>query len=154
MRRSTNLQLKLPEGDDFFNIEDFNENSEIIDRKLTEFNNKLPELAVNSEQIKEELKTQAEQLLNKQKEDVAKQMAEVKKEVAKAIKEISDSNGASTITLNADGSIVVENSLEVITTTFNKADKSILEKHDYKNGTSKVLKTVFDGKTIRIMEVN
>ena len=153
MRRSTNLQLKLPEGDDFFNIEDFNENSEIIDRKLTEFNNKLPELAVNSEQIKEELKTQAEQLLNKQKEDVAKQMAEVKKEVAKAIKEISDSNGASTTTLNADGSIVVANSLEVITTTFNNVDRSITERHVYKNGTSKTLKTVFDGKTIRTMEV-
>ena len=154
MRRSANLQLKLPEGDDFFNIEDFNENSEIIDRKLTEFNNKLPELAVNSEQIKEELKTQAEQLLNKQKEDVAKQMAEVKKEVAKAIKEISDSNGASTITFNADGSIVTENSLEVITTTFNKADKSILEKHAYKNGTSKTLKTVFENKNIITTEVN
>lgn len=147
MRRSTNFQLKLPEGDDFFNIEDFNENSEIIDRKLTE-------LAVNSEQIKEELKTQAEQLLNKQKEDVAKQMAEAKKEVAKAIKDIANSNGACTTIFNVDGSIVVENSLEVITTTFNKADKSILEKHNYKNGTSKVLKTVFDGKTIRTMEVN
>ena len=144
MRRSTNLQLKLPEGDDFFNIEDFNENSEIIDRKLTEFNNKLPELAVNSEQIKEELKTQAEQLLNKQKEDVAKQMA---------IKEISDSNGASTTTFNVDGSIVTENSLEVITTTFDKADKSIIEKHAYKNGTSKSLKTVFEGKAIRTTEV-
>ena len=146
MRRSTNLQLKLPEGDDFFNIEDFNENSEIIDRKLTEFNNKLPELAVNSEQIKEELKTQAEQLLNKQ-------MAEVKKEVAKAIKEISDSNGASTTTFNVDGSIVAENSLEVITTTFNKADKSILEKHAYKNGLTKTLKTVFESKKIITTEV-
>lgn len=153
MRRSANLQLKLPEGDDFFNIEDFNENSEIIDRKLTEFNNKLPELAVNSEQIKEELKTQAEQLLNKQKEDVAKQMAEVKKEVAKAIKDIADSNGATTTIFNSDGSIVAENSLEVITTTFNKADKSITERHAYKNGTSKTLKTVFEGKTIRTTEV-
>ena len=153
MRRSTNFQLKLPEGDDFFNIEDFNENSEIIDRKLTEFNNKLPELAVNSEQIKEELKTQAEQLLNKQKEDVAKQMAEVKKEVAKAIKDIADSNGATTTIFNSDGSIVAENSLEVITTTFNKADKSITERHAYKNGTSKTLKTVFEGKTIRTTEV-
>lgn len=153
MRRSTNLQLKLPEGDDLFNIEDFNENSEIIDRKLTEFNNKLPELAVNSEQIKEELKTQAEQLLNKQKEDVAKQMAEVKKEVAKAVKEISDSNGASTTTFNVDGSIVTVNSLETITTTFNKADKSILEKHAYKNGTSKTLKTVFENKKIITTEV-
>lgn len=153
MRRSTNLQLKLPEGDDFFNIEDFNENSEIIDRKLTEFNNKLPELAVNSEQIKEELKTQAEQLLNKQKEDVAKQMAEVKKEVAKAIKEISDSNGASTTTFNADGSIVTENSIETVTTTFN-ADKSITERHAYKNGTSKTLKTAFEGKKIITTEVN
>jgi len=152
MRRSTNLQLKLPEGDDFFNIEDFNENSEIIDRKLTEFNNKLPELAVNSEQIKEELKTQAEQLLNKQKEDVAKQMAEVKKEVAKAIKEISDSNGANTITFNADGSIVTENSIETVTTTFN-ADKSITERHAFKNGTTKTLKTVFEGKAIRTTEV-
>ena len=152
MRRSTNLQLKLPEGDDFFNIEDFNENSEIIDRKLTEFNNKLPELAVNSEQIKEELKTQAEQLLNKQKEDVAKQMAEVKKEVAKAIKGIADSNGASTTTFNADGSIVSENSIETVTTTFN-ADKSITERHVYKNGTTKTLKTVFEGKTIRTTEV-
>ena len=152
MRRSTNLQLKLPEGDDFFNIEDFNENSEIIDRKLTEFNNKLPELAVNSEQIKEELKTQAEQLLNKQKEDVAKQMADVKKEVAKAIKEISDSNGASTTTFNVDGSIVTENSLETVTTTFN-ADKSITERHAYKNGTTKTLKTVFESKTIRTTEV-
>jgi len=153
MRRSTNLQLKLPEGDDFFNIEDFNENSEIIDRKLTEFNNKLPELAVNSEQIKEELKTQAEQLLNKQKEDVAKQMAEVKKEVAKAIKEISDSNGASTTTFNVDGSIVTENSIETVTTTFNKVDRSITERHVYKNGTSKTLKTLFEGKTIRTTEV-
>lgn len=153
MRRSTNLQLKLPEGDDFFNIEDFNENSEIIDRKLTEFNNKLPELAVNSEQIREELKTQAEQLLDKQKEDVAKQMAEVKKEVAKAIKEISDSKGASTTTFNADGSIVTENSLEVITTTFNNVDRSITERHAYKNGTTKTLKTVFESKTIRTTEV-
>lgn len=151
MRRSTNLQLKLPEGDDFFNIEDFNENSEIIDRKLTEFNNKLPELAVNSEQIKEELKTQAEQLLNKQKEDVAKQMAEVKKEVAKAIKDIADSKGASTTTFNSDGSIVTESSIETVTTTFN-ADKSITERHAFKNGTSKTFKTVFEGKTIRTTE--
>lgn len=153
MRRSTNLQLKLPEGDDFFNIEDFNENSEIIDRKLTEFNNKLPELAVNSEQIKEELKTQAEQLLNKQKEDVAKQMAEVKKEVAKAIKEISDRNGASSTTFNVDGSIVTENSIEVITTAFNKVDRSITERHVYKNGTSKTLKTVIEGEKIITTEV-
>lgn len=153
MRRSTNLQLKLPEGDDFFNIEDFNENSEIIDRKLTEFNNKLPELAVNSEQIKEELKTQAEQLLNKQKEDVAKQMAEVKKEVAKAIKEISDSDGASTTAFNVDGSIVTVNSLETITTNINKAERSITSKHDYKNGNTKTLKTVFEGRKIITTEV-
>ena len=59
----------------------------------------------------------------------------------------------STTTFNADGSIVTVNSLETITTTFNKADKSILEKHAYKNGTSKTLKTVFEGKTIRTTEV-
>lgn len=154
MRRSANLQLKLPDGDDFFNIEDFNENSEIIDRKLTEFNSKIAESAVNSEEIKEELKTQSEQLLNKQKEDISKQMAEAKKELAKAIKEIADSKGASTTTFNSDGSIVTENSLETVTTTFNKADKSITERHAYKNGTSKTLKTVFEGKTIKTTEVN
>lgn len=152
MRRSANLQLKLPDGDDFFNIEDFNENSEIVDRKLTEFNAKIAESAVNSEEIKEELKAQSEQLLNKQKEDISKQMAEAKKELAKAIKDIADSKGASTTTFNADGSIVTENSIETVTTTFN-ADKSITERHDYKNGTSKTLKTVFEGKTIRTTEV-
>ena len=153
MRRSANLQLKLPDGDDFFNIEDFNENSEIVDRKLTEFNAKIAESAVNSEEIKEELKAQSEQLLNKQKEDISKQMAEAKKELAKAIKDIADSKGASTTTFNADGSITTVNSLETITTTFNKADKSIIEKHAYKNGTSKSLKTVFEGKAIRTTEV-
>ena len=153
MRRSTNLQLKLPEGDDFFNIEDFNENSEIVDRKLTELNAKIAESAVNSEEIKEELKAQSEQLLNKQKEDINKQMDDAKKELAKAIKDIADSNRANTTTFNVDGSIVTENSLETITTTFNKADKSILEKHTYKNGTTKTLKTVFEGKTIRTTEV-
>lgn len=152
MRRSANLQLKLPDGDDFFNIEDFNENSEIVDRKLTEFNAKIAESAVNSEEIKEELKAQSEQLLNKQKEDISKQMAEAKKELAKAIKDIADSKGASTTTFNADGSIVVENSIETVTTTFN-ADKSITERYAYKNGTTKTLKTVFEGKTIRTTEV-
>ena len=153
MRRSANLQLKLPDGDDFFNIEDFNENSEIVDRKLTEFNAKIVESAVNSEEIKEELKAQSEQLLNKQKEDISKQMAEAKKELAKAIKDIADSKGASTTTFNADGSIVTENSLETVTTTFNKADKSILEKHAYKNGTTKTFKTVFEGEKIITTEV-
>nr|DAT23707.1 MAG TPA: hypothetical protein [Caudoviricetes sp.] len=152
MRRSTNLQLKLPDGDDFFNIEDFNENSEIVDRKLTEFNAKIAESAVNSEEIKEELKAQSEQLLNKQKEDISKQMAEAKKELAKAIKDIADSKGASTTTFNADGSITTDNSIETVTTTFN-ADKSITERHVYKNGTTKTLKTVFEGKTIRTTEV-
>ena len=153
MRRSANLQLKLPDGDDFFNVEDFNENSEIVDRKLTEFNAKIAESAVNSEEIKEELKAQSEQLLNKQKEDINKQMADAKKELAKAIKDIADSKGASTTTFNADGSIVVENSLETVTTTFN-ADKSITERHAYKNGTTKTLKTVFEGKAIKTTEVN
>ena len=98
------------------------------------------------------------------KSDVDKQLADFKKQVsaeqtelnkalAKAIKDIANSNGYSTTTFNVDGSIVVENSLEVITTTFNKADKSILEKHAYKNGTSKTLKTVFEGKKIITTEV-
>ena len=51
-------------------------------------------------------------------------------------------------------SIETVNSLETITTTFSKVDKSILEKHAYKNGTSKTLKTVFEGKKIITTEVN
>lgn len=164
MRKSTNLQLKLPDNDDFFNIEDFNENSEIIDRKLTEFNNKLPELEVNSEQIKEELKTQAEELLNKQRKDVDRQLSAFKSEVSakqeelnqaltKAIKDIADSKGASETTFNPDGSIVTVNSLETITTNINKAEKSITSKHDFKNGFTKTLKTVFEGKKIITTEV-
>ena len=153
MRRSANLQLKLPDGDDFFNIEDFNENSEIIDRKLTEFNTKIAESAVNSEEIKEELKTQSEQLLKKQKEDISKQMAEAMKEINKAIKDIADSKGESVTTFNPDGSIVSVNSLETITTNVNKAEKSITSKHDFKNGISKTLKTVFEGKKIITTEV-
>jgi|GEM_PF-2314465 hypothetical protein len=102
----------------------------------------------------EDSKEQVETKLQTFKNEISASQAELNKSLNKAIKDIADSNGASTTTFNTDGSIVSENSLEVITTTFNKADKSILEKHDYKNGTSKVLKTVFDGKTIRTMEVN
>ena len=101
----------------------------------------------------EESKEQVEANLQTFKNEISASQAELNKSLEKAIKNIADSKGASTTTFNADGSIVTENSLEVITTTFNKADKSILEKHDYKNGTSKTLKTVFDGKTIRTMEV-
>ena len=153
MRRSANLQLKLPDGDDFFNIEDFNENSKIIDRKLTEFNTKIVESTVNSEEIKEELKTQSEQLLNKQKEDISKQMAEAMKEINKAIKDIADSKGESETTFNPDGSIVTVNSLETITTNINKAEKSITSKHDFKNGLTKTLNTVFSGRKIITTEV-
>lgn len=147
MRKTANLNLNLPEENDFYNIEDFNQNSEILDNKLAEINNKLPSLEINTEQIKAELRAESEQLINKQKEEVGKKISE-------AVKSIADSKGASTTTFNADGSIVTENSLETITTTFNKADKSILEKHAYKNGTTKNLKTVFEGKKIITTEVN
>ena len=153
MRRSANLQLKLPDGDDFFNIEDFNENSKIIDRTLTEFNTKIVESTVNSEEIKEELKTQSEQLLNKQKEDINKQMAEAMKEINKAIKDIADSKGESETVFNPDGSITTVNSLETIITNINKAERTITSKHTYKNGFTKTLKTVFEGRKIITTEV-
>lgn len=99
--------------------------------------------------IKDELRTE-----NTETKTKLEQQAEtLKQSLTKAIKDIADSKGASTTTFNADGSIVTENSLETITTTFNKADKSILEKHAYKNGLTKTLKTVFEGKTIRTTEV-
>ena len=102
----------------------------------------------------EKSKEQVEAKIQTFKNEISASQAELNKSLAKAIKDIADSKGVSTTTFNADGSIVTENSLETITTTFNKADKSILEKHAYKNGTSKTLKTVFEGKKIITTEVN
>ena len=101
----------------------------------------------------EKSKEQVESKLQTFKNEISASQAELNKSLEKAIKDIADSKGASTTTFNPDGSIVTVNSLETITTTFNKADKSITEQHVYKNGTSKTLKTVFEGKTIRTTEV-
>ena len=100
----------------------------------------------------EESKEQVESKLQTFKNEISESQAELNKALEKAIKDIADSKGASTTTFNTDGSIVTENSLETITIVFN-ADKSITERHVYKNGTTKTLKTVFDGKTIRTTEV-
>lgn len=100
----------------------------------------------------EESKEQVETKLQTFKNEISASQAELNKSLNKAIKDIADSKGASTTTFNADGSIVSENSIETVTTTFN-ADKSITERHVYKNGTTKTLKTVFEGKTIRTTEV-
>ena len=100
----------------------------------------------------EESKEQVESKFQNFKNEISQ--AELNKSLNKAIKVIADSKGESVTTFNPDGSIVTENSLEVITTTFDKADKSILEKHAYKNGTSKTLKTVFENKKIITTEVN
>lgn len=102
----------------------------------------------------EKSKEQVETKLQTFKNEISASQAELNKSLNKAIKDIADSNGASTTTFNADGSIVTENSLEVITTTFNKVDRSITERHTYKNGTSKTLKTVFENKKIITTEVN
>ena len=100
----------------------------------------------------EESKEQVESKLQTFKNEISESQAELNKALEKAIKDIADSKGASTTTFNTDGSIVTENSLETITIVFN-ADKSITERHCYKNGKTKTLKTVFDGKTIRTTEV-
>ena len=100
--------------------------------------------------IKDELKRENAETKTK----LEQQGESLKQSLAKAIKDIADSKGASTTTFNADGSIVTENSLETITTAFNKVDKSITERHAYKNGTSKTLKTVFEGRKIITTEVN
>lgn len=102
----------------------------------------------------EESKEQVESKLQTFKNEISASQAELNKALEKAIKDIADSKGESVTTFNPDGSIVTVNSLEVITTTFDKADKSILEKHAYKNGTSKTLKTVFENKKIITTEVN
>ena len=101
----------------------------------------------------EDSKKQVEANLQAFKNEISASQAELNKSLNKAIKDIADSKGASTTTFNADGSIVSENSIETVTTTFN-ADKSITERHVYKNGTTKTLKTVFEGKAIKTTEVN
>ena len=99
--------------------------------------------------IKDELKAENTETRTR----LEQQVETLNQSLAKAIKDIADSKGGSITTFNADGSIVTENSLETVTTTFNKADKLMLEKHAYKNGTSKTLKTVFEGRKIITTEV-
>ena len=101
----------------------------------------------------EDSKEQVETKLQTFKNEISESQEELNKSLNKAIKDIADSKGASTTTFNADGSIVTENSLETVTTTFNKVDKSILEKHEYKGGLVKNFKTIFEGKAIRTTEV-
>ena len=101
----------------------------------------------------EESKEQVESKLQTFKNEISESQAELNKALEKAIKDIADSKGASITTFNSDGSITTENSLETVTTTFNKADKSITERHAYKNGTTKNFKTVFEGKKIITTEV-
>lgn len=100
--------------------------------------------------IKDELKRENAETKTK----LEQQGESLKQSLTKAIKDIADSKVASTTTFNADGSITTVNSLETITTAFNKVDKSITERHTYKNGTSKTLKTVFEGRKIITTEVN
>lgn len=129
------------------------ETAQIIQNYIVSISNDL-EISLKYSDAAVAFKSDVDKQLADFKKQVSAEQTELNKALAKAIKDIADSKGASTTTFNSDGSIVVENSLEVITTTFNKADKSILEKHAYKNGTSKNLKTVFEGKKIITTEVN
>ena len=101
----------------------------------------------------EESKEQVESKLQTFKNEISASQKELNKALEKSIKDIADSKGESVTTFNSDGSIVTVNSLETITTNINKVEKSIISKHDFKNGISKTLKTVFEGKTIRTTEV-
>lgn len=101
----------------------------------------------------EESKEQVEAKLQNFKNEISESQAELNKSLEKAIKDIADSKGESVTTFNQDGSIVTVNSLETITTNINKAERSITSKHDYKNGNTKTLKTVFEGRKIITTEV-
>lgn len=101
----------------------------------------------------EESKEQVESKLQTFKNEISASQAELNKSLAKAIKDIADSKGESVTTFNPDGSIITVNSLETITTNINKAERSITSKHDYKNGNTKTLKTVFEGRKIITTEV-
>lgn len=101
----------------------------------------------------EESKEQVESKLQTFKNEISASQAELNKSLAKAIKDIADSKGESVTTFNPNGSIITVNSLETITTNINKAERSITSKHDYKNGNTKTLKTVFEGRKIITTEV-
>ena len=101
----------------------------------------------------EDSKEQVETKFQTFKNEISASQAELNQSLAKAIKDIADSKGESITTFNPDGSIVTVNSLETITTNINKAEKSITSKHDFKNGFTKTLKTVFEGKKIITTEV-
>lgn len=101
----------------------------------------------------EKSKEQVEAKLQAFKNEISASQAELNKSLAKAIKDIADSKGESVTTVNPDGSIITVNSLETITTNINKAERSITSKHDYKNGNTKTLKTVFEGRKIITTEV-
>ena len=101
----------------------------------------------------EDSKEQVESKFQNFKNEISASQAELTKSLAKAIKDIADSKGESVTTFNPDGSIITVNSLETITTNINKAERSITSKHDYKNGNTKTLKTVFEGRKIITTEV-
>ena len=101
----------------------------------------------------EESKEQVKARFQTFKKEITESQAELNKSLAKAIKDIADSKGESVTTFNPDGSIITVNSLETITTNINKAERSITSKHDYKNGNTKTLKTVFEGRKIITTEV-
>lgn len=101
----------------------------------------------------EESKEQVETKLQTFKNEISESQAELNKSLNKAIKNIADSKGESETTFNPDGSITTVNSLETIITNISKADKSVTSEHRYKNGVTKTLKTVFEGRKIITTEV-
>ena len=111
------------------------------------------ENTVANKKAVEDSKEQVESKLQTFKNEISASQAELNKSLAKAIKDIADSKGESVTTFNPDGAIITVNSLETITTNINKAERSITSKHDYKNGNTKTLKTVFEGRKIITTEV-
>lgn len=111
------------------------------------------ENTVANKKAVEDSKEQVESKLQTFKNEISASQAELNKSLAKAIKDIADSKGESVTTVNPDGSIITVNSLETITTNINKAERSITSKHDYKNGNTKTLKTIFEGRKIITTEV-
>ena len=111
------------------------------------------ENTVANKKAVEDSKEQVESKLQTFKNEISASQAELNKSLAKAIKDIADSKGESVTTFNQDGAIITVNSLETINTNSNKAERSITSKHDYKNGNTKTLKSVFEGRKIITTEV-
>lgn len=140
MERSENLKLYLPSGEDFYNIEDFNNNSKIIDRKIAEIEKKVDTSSGNVDSVVTEKIEESERKLNETintKEDVLKKQIE-----AEAKKNFENLYGLvhKTVTISADR-IVETGGGVTATTAINRGSRETTFVTSIEKGAKRYTKT-------------